>query len=280
MRYTPLTTRDHRRVGTRERLLDVAERYPGPAVHRARRAGDRVLFDEAQRAVGVEYLKGERLYRAHAEPEPTPRRAARRRTRRREVILAGGAFNTPQLLMLSGIGPRAELERHGIPVRVDLPGVGRNLQDRYEVGVVNRMRFAHWEALADARFDARRSAAIAAWARGRDSLYATNGAGARRDHALDARRARCPTCSAWRCSARFAGYYPGYAAELAGSHNYLSWAILKAHTAEPRRHGRRCASADPRDPPRGRLPLFRGRQRRRRRRPRRRGRAASASCAA
>ena len=42
--------------------------------------------------------------------------------------------------MLSGIGPREELEAHGIPVRVDLPGVGANLQDRYEVGVVSEMR--------------------------------------------------------------------------------------------------------------------------------------------
>ncbi len=65
------------------------------------------------------------------------------------MILAGGAFNTPQLLMLSGIGPRAELERHGIPVRVDLGGVGRNLQDRYEVGVVHRMDFEHWRVLAE-----------------------------------------------------------------------------------------------------------------------------------
>ena len=70
----------------------------------------------------------------------------------RDVILAGGAFNTPQLLMLSGIGPRAELEAHGIPVRVDLPGVGRNLQDRYEVGVVNRLS-RDWEALGAARFE-------------------------------------------------------------------------------------------------------------------------------
>ena len=91
------------------------------------------------RAIGVEYLKGERLYRAHAHPsdDPGERRQA---FASRETILCGGAFNTPQLLMLSGIGPGQELERHGIPVRVDAPGVGTNLQDRYEVSVVNRMK--------------------------------------------------------------------------------------------------------------------------------------------
>jgi len=47
----------------------------------------------------------------------------------REVILSGGAFNSPQLLMLSGIGPADELRAHGIAVRVDLPGVGRNLSE-------------------------------------------------------------------------------------------------------------------------------------------------------
>ncbi len=56
------------------------------------------------------------------------------------MILSAGAFNTPQLLMLSGIGPRDELAEHGIDCRVDLPGVGRNLQDRYEVGVVSDAR--------------------------------------------------------------------------------------------------------------------------------------------
>ena len=76
----------------------------------------------------------------------------------REVILAGGAFNTPQLLMLSGIGPRAELERHGIEVKVDLPGVGKNLQDRYEAGVVNRMNFDEWAVFRDAKFAVQRSA--------------------------------------------------------------------------------------------------------------------------
>lgn len=54
----------------------------------------------------------------------------------REVIVAGGTYNTPQLLKLSGVGPRAELEKFGIPVVVDLPGVGTNMQDRYEQTVI------------------------------------------------------------------------------------------------------------------------------------------------
>ncbi len=49
----------------------------------------------------------------------------------REVILCGGAFNSPQLLQLSGVGPRALLERHGIPVVHDSPRVGENLQDHF-----------------------------------------------------------------------------------------------------------------------------------------------------
>ena len=65
----------------------------------------RVLLDAENRAVGVEYLAGARLYRAHRQPSGA---AGERREVRAsmEVILAGGAFNTPQLLMLSGIGPR------------------------------------------------------------------------------------------------------------------------------------------------------------------------------
>src|SRR5690606_22654065 len=56
----------------------------------------------------------------------------------REVLLCGGAINSPQLLMLSGIGPADALARHGIPVAVDLPGVGRNLQDHLDACTLQR----------------------------------------------------------------------------------------------------------------------------------------------
>ena len=69
---------------------------------------------ENGRAVGVEYSKDGRTTRVRAM---------------REVILCGGAYNSPQLLMLSGIGPADELREHGIEVVADLPGVGRNLSE-------------------------------------------------------------------------------------------------------------------------------------------------------
>jgi choline dehydrogenase len=73
-----------------------------------------VLF-EKQRATGIEYIQaGIKLHQVRAN---------------REIILSGGAINSPQLLMLSGIGPAGHLKSSGIPVRFDLPGVGQNLQD-------------------------------------------------------------------------------------------------------------------------------------------------------
>lgn len=61
-------------------------------------------------------------------------------TARREVVLSGGVINTPQLLMLSGIGPQAELSAHGIETRIGLPAVGKNLQDHVSVILMYRRR--------------------------------------------------------------------------------------------------------------------------------------------
>jgi len=243
--FTPLTTHDHRRVGSRERVLDVASRYPDRLVVELDALATRVVLDDTDRAVGVDYLEGERLYRAHAEPNAAP--GAQRHARVRcEVILAGGAFNTPQLLLLSGIGEAAELARFGIEQRVALDGVGRNLQDRYEVAVVNRMAFRSWESMAEARFE-RGDPLWQEWQAGKAGLYATNGAGLGviRRSTPDA---PVPDLFCMALLARFEGYYPGYAADLARSTNHLTWAVLKAHTAN--RAGRvRLASADPRDMP-------------------------------
>lgn len=83
----------------------------------------RLLVDNA-RVSGVEVMDA--------------RRTASRIEARKEVILCGGAINSPQLLMLSGIGPSDELDRHNIPVIHELPGVGKNLQDHLDITVMIR----------------------------------------------------------------------------------------------------------------------------------------------
>jgi choline dehydrogenase len=84
----------------------------------------RVLF-EGQRTVGVEWIENDRVRQAIAK---------------REVILSAGALQTPQILQLSGIGSEKLLAAHGIPLKVDAPEVGQNLQDHYQMRVIVRLR--------------------------------------------------------------------------------------------------------------------------------------------
>jgi choline dehydrogenase len=243
--YAPMTTDHHRRTGARERVLEVAGKHPDRLTIELNALATRVLFD-GTRAVGVEYLKGERLYRA--DGRPGGERPGERRTVRasREVILAGGAFNTPQLLMLSGIGPRKVLERHEIAVRVDLPGVGQNLQDRYEIAVVNRMNFRCWTVLDGVQFR-KGDPQYAQWEAGRGGIYGTNGfvlAAIQRSTP----KQPIPDLFCFALLSRFGGYYPGYSAAIPQSLNYLTWAVLKGYT-----HNRAgevtLRSANPLDPP-------------------------------
>ena len=80
---------------------------------------------ETNRAVGVEFQRKGQSFTARAESE---------------VILSAGAFQSPQLLMLSGIGPAGELKKHGIGIVQDMPGVGENLQDHLEVHIKYRCK--------------------------------------------------------------------------------------------------------------------------------------------
>jgi choline dehydrogenase len=108
----------------RGRRMSAARAYLHPVMSRpnlevrTRAFVTRVVF-EGRRAIGVQVVQ-----RGRAEP-----------IRAGEVILCGGAINSPQLLQLSGVGNAAELQRHGITIVADLPGVGENLQDHLEVYV-------------------------------------------------------------------------------------------------------------------------------------------------
>jgi choline dehydrogenase-like flavoprotein len=225
--YAPLATVRHARTSARERVLDVQARFPDRLRIELDCLVTRVLLDETNRAVGVELLQGERLYQAHAHPsaEPGKRRQVRAN---REVILSAGAFNTPQLLMLSGIGPRTELEKHKIPVRVDLPGVGTNLQDRYEVGIVNVMKFQAWEALKGATFT-RGDPHYVEWKTEREGFYTGNGSVIAA--ILRSRPERpLPDLFCFAVLGEFQGYYPGYSQPIVDHQNRISWCVLKAHT--------------------------------------------------
>jgi choline dehydrogenase-like flavoprotein len=241
---TPLNTDRHQRVGTRERLLDVAARHPNRLTIELDALATRVVFDEGNRATGVEYLKGERLYRASpaASERPGERHTI---SATREVILAGGAFNTPQLLMLSGIGPREALQAHGIPTRLDLPAVGRNLQDRYEIGVVNRMA-KPWQVLNGAAF-ARGDRLFREWSDHRTGMYISNGVALAVSLRSSPQRP-VPDLFCMALLAKFLGYFPGYSRIIAEHYDYLTWAVLKAHT-ENRSGEVTLRSADPRDTP-------------------------------
>jgi choline dehydrogenase len=237
----PQQTRDGHRYGVREHILaTIAEGHP--LTLKLRALATNVVFDrsgERPRAVGVEWVDGPNLYGA------SPRRDDRTGTAHeirvsREVVLSAGTFNTPQLLMLSGVGPRAELDRNGIETLVDLPGVGQNLQDRYEVGVVGEMSSLfgdQFRLLKDCSFDPRRSLeqldhtdpCYVLWKHGL-GIYTINGA-----VAGVVKRSRPglsdPDLFIFGLPGYFRGYFPGYSEDILSTRRHFTWVVLKAHTS-------------------------------------------------
>ena len=114
--YFQLTARNGRRWSTAVGYLKEARQRPNLTVV-PNALATRVLFS-GKRAIGVNYRQGDAVHTAHADGE---------------VILSGGAFNSPQLLQLSGIGPADLLRGLGIDVIADMPGVGADLQDHLQV---------------------------------------------------------------------------------------------------------------------------------------------------
>jgi choline dehydrogenase len=121
--YTQVTQRRGVRCSTAVAYLRPAMKRPNLEV-RTQAHATGIVFKQG-RAMGIRYLQGGSEKVAEA---------------RREVILCGGAVNSPQLLLLSGIGPAEELAALGIPVVANLPGVGRNLLDHLMVAVIMGVR--------------------------------------------------------------------------------------------------------------------------------------------
>ena len=161
--------KDGRRASTARAFLQPALDRPNLTVE-TRTHITRVLL-EGTRAVGVEYMR---------------KGATRTAKARREVILSGGAYGSPQILMLSGIGPAEELRAVGITPVVDLPGVGKNLVEHPFLEIA-------WQVKPGSFFDALRLdhavVSVLRWISFGKGIFATNGVGAhifiRTDPGLD-----------------------------------------------------------------------------------------------
>lgn len=246
------------RSGPRERLLAVGA---GPHKSRLLRLSGAcvtgLILDgvpaprpgaPAVRARGVRCLVRPRVYEADTRAVESRKPADDELTNlycSREVVLCGGAFNSPQLLMLSGVGPAAHLTDLGIPVRVDRPGVGGNLQDRYEVPVTavlaDRFRSLDGLLTSSTGGDPRLAQWVATAGRpaGRRGLFATNGALLglfRRTSQEDA----APDLFIFALPGTFAGYAVGYSrpevfnapqpGDPAEYRRTFTWLILKSRT--------------------------------------------------
>lgn len=250
---TPQMTRNGTRYGVRDMLLAASTRYASRLTLLTDILARRIVLERAPdgraRAVGVECLVGRHLYGASPLADPAAPRTLKTIRARREVIVAGGAFNSPQLLMLSGIGPREHLAKHGIAVQVDLPGVGGNLQDRYEVTVSTKHRPFDLIKLCTFGKGADPCLAIASgvdqFGFGGFSPYSFNGVvgGIKRRYGSDPRA----QLYVFGAPADFRGYVPGYG-ESGYVHDTFSWLVLKGY-AQSRMGTVRLRSADPTHPP-------------------------------
>lgn len=187
------------------------------------------------KATGVNFLTGNSLYGADPRRQSgsaTGKGTQGSVTATREVILSAGTFNTPQILKLSGVGPKAELEKFGIDVKVDLPGVGTNLQDRYEIPVIGQAE-SKISLVKDCTFlEGDSDPCLEKWEDlpVEKGVYGTNGV------ALAIVKKSSVTenddsdlfVAGW--PAYFNGYYPNFFANATNGSNHWTWLTLKAHS--------------------------------------------------
>ena len=242
----PQATRNGRRRTPRDLIRETAAALPNNLIVKTNTLVTRVLFQD-KKAIGVEYLEGAHLYRADPQAPPDGPEPGHRKVMytSREVILAAGAFNSPQILKLSGIGPADELRKHGIKPIVDLTGVGENLQDRYEIGVITQMN-SDFTLTQDCTPGQPSDPCFAQWEKGQ-GIYTNNATFGGHIRKSDPARP-VPDLFIFGLPVPYKGYYPGWSVPLAQNKNQFSWTVLKAHTRN-RAGNVKLRSTDPRDTP-------------------------------
>ncbi len=254
------------RKGVREFLLETEEKFSDRLFIKTQSMCTKIIFDpnDKTKAIGIEFIEGASAYSAdlNHNPEKAASYTKKNAFAKREVILSGGAYNTPQLLMLSGIGNEKEIQQVSSDIKMvkNLPGVGKNLQDRYEVTVVSELN-EPLSVIKDCSFVRNNEfekdecwkdyvKAVQA-GKGGDHLYGTNGV------ALSLIRKSSPSqptpdLCIFGLPGYFKGYYPRYSDDTTpkkeGDPNYFTWAILKGHT---KNHAGevKLKSDDPKDTP-------------------------------
>ncbi|WZH45726.1 Choline dehydrogenase [Fusarium acuminatum] len=238
----PLSMVDSVRGGPRDFILDTANAVKKDGTRKYHldikldTLVTKIRFDTSgskPRAVGVNYLQGSSLYRADPRSASTKPGGSGIVEAKREVIVSAGTFNTPQLLKLSGIGPKKELASFDIPVLVDLPGVGTNMQDRYEATVIGKTdsdfaitsKCTFMRTLPDPCLEQYKKG-LGPITKG---VYATNGIAlgvVLKSSVADDE----PDLFVSGAPAKFKGYFPGYAYDSLADARHWAWIILKAHS--------------------------------------------------
>ncbi|KAB8226337.1 hypothetical protein BDV33DRAFT_186457 [Aspergillus novoparasiticus] len=169
-----------------------------------------------------------------------------------DVIVAGGIYNSPQLLKLSGIGPAGELKKHGTKVVVDLLGVGKNLQDQNEA-MVQAHTPKDLSSLKGCTFEfySQPDPCLARWMEsglGDRGIYSASGGAAVMLYKSTATTDNEVDINMFGVIGNFRGYYLGHAYNTTTRHDWFTWSVLKAH---PRNNAGTVTlrSADPLDPP-------------------------------
>jgi len=240
MYQVPLTMDDFKRNGAREFILSTANAKNADGSKKYQldilmnTLATKVRFDTSvspPKAIGVDFLSGKSLYSADARYSSSASGTPGSVNASREVIISAGSFNTPQLLKLSGVGPKAELEKYNIPVIADSPGVGTNLQDRYETSLggkfdddfalIKDCTFQH--ANPDPCYDQWKNNALF------KGVYGTSGLAigiVKKSSVAE----KDPDLFIAGAPAYFTGYFPGYSNFSLADKRHWVWIVLKAHS--------------------------------------------------